>query len=153
MPHVNRIMWHTALATTVHGIMSLSSDCQFGMAVAIELDDTCGGKAHLLLPLLSLQYSTRPPTPPLATTSCASSGVCFTTSLTNVAACFLTNSSGYLRQVKHFGNTSASTTISARSTECLATWLRALQTWGSGVAQTHMLWGTHTREDTHFLSH
>lgn len=50
--------------------------------------------------------------------------------LTSVAACFCTNSSGYLRHVRHLGNTSTSTTTSARSTECLAIWPRALHTCG-----------------------
>jgi len=48
--------------------------------------------------------------------------MCFTwhTSLTTVAACLRTSSSGNLRQVRILGKTSASTTTSAMSTLCLA---------------------------------
>ena len=40
----------------------------------------------------------------------------------------LTNSSGNLRQVRILGKISAPTTTSARSTLCLAIWLREQQT-------------------------
>lgn len=57
------------------------------------------------------------------------SGVCLAISRISVATFFLTYSSGSLRQVSTAGKISASTTISARSTECLEIWLRAEKTW------------------------
>lgn len=50
------------------------------------------------------------------------------TSLTTVAACLRTSSSGNLRQVRILGKTSASTTTSAMSTLCLAIWANAQHT-------------------------
>jgi len=58
----------------------------------------------------------------------STSGVCFAISLMSVATFFFTYSSGSLRQVRTAGKISASTTISARSTECLEIWLRAENT-------------------------
>ena len=58
------------------------------------------------------------------------SGVCLAISRISVATFFLTYSSGSLRQVSTAGKISASTTISARSNECLEIWLRAEKTWG-----------------------
>lgn len=57
------------------------------------------------------------------------SGVCFAISLIKVQAFFFTYSSLSFTQVSTTGKISASTTISARSTECFATWLRAERTW------------------------
>ena len=57
------------------------------------------------------------------------SGVCLAISLMSVATFFFTYSSESFRQVSTAGNISASTTISARSTECLAIWLNAENTW------------------------
>ena len=60
---------------------------------------------------------------------CFTSGVCFAISLIKVEAFFFTYSSLSFRQVSTTGKISASTTISARSTECFAIWLRAERTW------------------------
>ncbi|KAG7236993.1 hypothetical protein INR49_032924 [Caranx melampygus] len=69
------------------------------------------------------------------------SGVCFTTSLIRVVTFFLTYSSGSLRQVTAAGKMSASTTISARSTECLLIWLRAENTCLCTETQTDVTQG------------
>mmetsp|Transcript_29344 Transcript_29344/g.62421 ORF Transcript_29344/g.62421 Transcript_29344/m.62421 type:complete len:217 (+) Transcript_29344:722-1372(+) len=81
-----------------------------------------------LLPRASTMYPTMASTPPAFMISFARSGVCRAISRMRVAAFFRTNSSVSLRQFNMRGKISASTTTSARSTECLAICDRQEQT-------------------------
>mmetsp|Transcript_30569 Transcript_30569/g.97547 ORF Transcript_30569/g.97547 Transcript_30569/m.97547 type:complete len:376 (+) Transcript_30569:552-1679(+) len=88
----------------------------------------------LALPGASDTWSTSAAAPPELTMSLASSGVCLATSRTAVAAFLRTSWSLSLRQLRIFGKISASTTTSARSTECLAICARQPQTWRFSLA-------------------
>ena len=72
----------------------------------------------LLFPCASETYSTKAAAPPELTISLASSGVCLDTSRTHMAPFLRTMVSTSRRQLRMFGKISASTTTSAKSTEC-----------------------------------